>query len=333
MAITNPGDAVILESQAYGFAEGFLRTIEQFEDGEESSDRPHSLQVFDCPGDGEGLQPDKLLELLEGWPQGKPMPKLLYTVPTGSNPTGATLTEDRRRKVLKICHRFGIPILEDDPYYPIFYSDKPRPRSFFSLEKEVTGVSGLVIRSDSFSKILSSGMRLAFLSGPPAVVDAVVTYASNTNLQPPSTTQGIALKLLQHWGPEGLIAHCERCAFIFGSEKRAMRCVTHRVAAFYKRRRDVIEALAKESLSDIAEWTTPEVRLGSLGSANAMLTIWAGGHVRTLNFCILDDSEQLMLSSSSSSSKSLLATRSLSYAKRPSKQASSLRQVPCVASL
>ena len=121
---------------------------------------------------------------------------------------------------------------------------------------------GRVIRFDSLSKVLSAGMRIGFLSAPQAIVDAVLlhvrlssvlssieaplmpcfdaTQTMNSNLQPPTFTQVLSLRLLEFWGYEKLRAH------------------TDRIGEFYRAKRDVFERLMHKHLDGLAEWDTPE---------------------------------------------------------------------------
>ena len=120
---------------------------------------------------------------------------------------------------------------------------------------------GRVVRFDSFSKILSSGMRLGFITAPKAICDAMDLVTANTkcfyplftvsnveptnylfprilrviSLQTPSTTQMMVFALLRQWKTDGLLEHCKR------------------VSAFYLAKRDMFE----EHLGDVAEWATP----------------------------------------------------------------------------
>ena len=75
---------------------------------------------------------------------------MLYTIPTGSNPTGYTLSEERRSQLLDIAAAHGLIVLEDDPYYFLQYSPEP-VQSLFSMAPD------RVLRFDSFSKVTSSG--------------------------------------------------------------------------------------------------------------------------------------------------------------------------------
>src|SRR5258708_35792370 len=119
----------------------------------------------------------------------------------GSNPTGATIPTNRRREILQLAREHDFLILEgkqplhikisslkcgrspfpfpDDPYYYLYYSDDPRPPSYFSLERELPEV-GRVIRFDSLSKIISAGLRMGFVSGPVPVLQAIDLYVRDS---------------------------------------------------------------------------------------------------------------------------------------------------------
>ena len=124
----------------------------------------------------------------------------------------------------------------------LYYGDEPRPRSYWSLEQEVLGASemGRVIRTDSWSKIVSSGMRIGFAQGPKPILDVIECFTGNTNLQPSSLTQAIALKLVDRWGVDGFVDHARR------------------VAAFYKAKCAEFDRIARKHLGDVADWTTPQ---------------------------------------------------------------------------
>ena len=70
--------------------------------------------------------------------------------------------------------------LTDDPYYYLYYSDAPRPLSYFSLERELPEV-GRVLRFDSLSKIVSAGLRMGFVSGPAPLVQTIDLYVRACN--------------------------------------------------------------------------------------------------------------------------------------------------------
>ena len=84
-----------------------------------------------------------------------------------------TATEARRREVLALAREHDFLILEDDPYYYLYFGAAARPPSYFALEPQVLPKVGRVLRFDSLSKILSSGIRIGFMCAPEAVMNVV----------------------------------------------------------------------------------------------------------------------------------------------------------------
>ncbi|KAI0775155.1 PLP-dependent transferase [Trametes elegans] len=224
-ALVNPGDVALIEAPVYA---GVIPIFHQT-----------GCEMIEVNTDEHGTDTKGLRELLENWPKSKPKPKVLYTVPYGCNPTGVTTTLERRLEVLELARTHNFLILEDDPYYYLYFGSAPRPPSYFTLEKDQPEV-GRVVRFDSLSKVLSSGMRIGFISAPQVIVDAVILHTMTSNLQPPTLTQVLALRLLKEWGFERLRAHVDR------------------VAQFYRAKRDVFERLMRKHLQGLAEWNTPE---------------------------------------------------------------------------
>ncbi|KAI0649056.1 PLP-dependent transferase [Trametes meyenii] len=224
-ALLNPGDVALIEAPIYAGVFPIFHST--------------GSEMIEINTDGHGTDTKSLRKLLEEWPANKPKPKVLYTVPFGSNPTGMTTTLERRLEVLELAREHNFLILEDDPYYYLYFGDAPRPPSYFTLERDQPEV-GRVIRFDSLSKVLSSGMRIGFLSAPQVIVDAVVLHTMTSNLQPPTLTQVLALRLLKEWGYDGLRSHVGR------------------VARFYHAKRDAFESLMRKHLEGLVEWITPE---------------------------------------------------------------------------
>merc|ERR1719228_3139626 len=146
------------------------------------------------------MMPDNLKQVLEGIVERRdPLPKFLYINPTGANPTGTVLPLDRRREIYKLCSQYNLILLEDDPYYYLQFEEKHlRPPSFFSLDTE-----GRVVRFDSFSKILSSGIRLGFVTGPKPVIERIMLHMQVSVLHASSLSQVLVSNLLEQWGSEG----------------------------------------------------------------------------------------------------------------------------------
>ncbi|KAL2270583.1 hypothetical protein VTJ83DRAFT_2767 [Remersonia thermophila] len=224
---TDPGDAVMLETPAYPGISAFLRADQ--------------MELVEIGSGRDGIDPAHLERVLESWPRDRELPRVLYTVPTGSNPTGVTCTEANKAQVLRLAKRFNFIIFEDDAYYYLNFEENPakRARSYLALEQEVNGETGRVMRFDSLSKIVSAGMRLGILTGPVQAVQRVVKITENVNLQPSSTTQVLALSLFRNWGYQGFLEHCTKAA------------------DFYRRKRDVFAAAAERHLRGRATWEAP----------------------------------------------------------------------------
>ncbi|TFK92697.1 PLP-dependent transferase [Polyporus arcularius HHB13444] len=225
VALVNPGDAVLVESPLYA---GVMPTFEALH-----------CEFFAVPTDSKGIRSDALRSTLENWPAGKPKPKILYTVPYGGNPTGMTAVKERRQEVLALAREHNFLILEDDPYYYLYFGEAARPPSYFTLERELPEV-GRVIRFDSLSKILSAGIRIGFACGPEPIMTVIDMHTAVASLQTPSLTQAITFALLDSWGYDNFKTH------------------THTVSQFYREKRDVFEKYMKKYLDGLAEWDRPE---------------------------------------------------------------------------
>ncbi|KAJ4482362.1 TdiD protein [Lentinula aciculospora] len=228
-ALVEAGDAIFLESPTYP---GVLPIVQAL-----------GCNIIQIPSDADGIDPSSIVSLLADWPKDKPCPKLLYTIPFGSNPTGSTTTPVRRLEVLRLARLYNFIILEDDPYYHLYYGDMPRPASYFALERKVGGELGRVLRFDSFSKIVAGGLRLGWATGPEALVSAIDLHGSSSNLQASGMSQMLVLKLLRHWGIEGFLAHTAMCA------------------QFYGEKRNLFEKYLQRHLKGLAEWSTPNASM------------------------------------------------------------------------
>ncbi|KAG9043604.1 hypothetical protein FS837_009336 [Tulasnella sp. UAMH 9824] len=220
-ALLNPGDPVFIEAPVYG---GVIPILEALR-----------CELVEIPTDAEGVKTADLRTMLESWPEARLRPRVIYTVPYGCNPTGTTASLERRKELLALARQYDFLILEDDPYYYLYYGEQERPPSYFKLETEDGHPVGQVVRFDSLSKILSAG----FVSGPSLVVDAIATHTSSANLQTSSTSQAIAFAMLSHFGYEGFEKHTEH------------------VSRYYRQKRDVFEAAMNKHLTGLVEWSTP----------------------------------------------------------------------------
>lgn len=115
---------------------------------------------------------------------------MLFLNPTYQNPTGTTLDLERRRRILEICSKFGIAIVEDDPYSITGYDGTSIP-SMKSMDKE-----GLVLYVSSLTKIIASGLRIGWILGPQTVINHLADVKQQFDFSHPSLPQLIAAKLL-----------------------------------------------------------------------------------------------------------------------------------------
>lgn len=118
-------------------------------------------------------------------------PKLLYTVPTFSNPTGNTYSAENRKGIVELCSRYGVPVIEDDPYGKLRFSGNPvPPMKAFDTENIVTYIT-------SFSKIVSPGIRMALACGNPEVIRKMTICKQGQDLHTSALSQVIVEEFLK----------------------------------------------------------------------------------------------------------------------------------------
>ena len=136
----DPGDHVALENPSY------LGAIQAFDS--------YQARYLTVDTDEDGMLPDSLERVLG---QAEPLPKFVYLVPNFQNPTGRTLSAERRERIVRICEHYDVPIVEDDPYGELQFEGEPA-RSLISYDSNAT-----IIYSGTGSKIVAPGMRIAWL--------------------------------------------------------------------------------------------------------------------------------------------------------------------------
>ncbi len=211
-ALARPGEKVLVESPAYF---GFLSLLRALE-----------IHAIPVPMDEEGLLPDALERLVL-----RERPRLLYTTPTFHNPTGVTMTLERRRRVLEVAGRYGLPIVEDDIFHALSYRPGT-PAPIRALDER-----GLVYHVDSFSKSFLPGLRIGYVVAPRAQrrVIASLHYAA---------TLGNA-QILQR----ALALFLDRGRY----DAHLRRVVPH-----YRRRRDALLRALKTTMPRGVSWTEPD---------------------------------------------------------------------------
>ncbi|KXS11878.1 kynurenine/alpha-aminoadipate aminotransferase [Gonapodya prolifera JEL478] len=221
------GDCVLCDAPTFTGALTPLRTI--------------GAVPVDVATDGDGVIPEALEAVLSGWDEAKSgkRPRVFYTVPTGGNPTGISTIAERKAKVLEICGKYEVLILEDDPYYFLQFTPE-LVQSYFSLAHAAPPTPcPPVLRFDSFAKLLSAGARVSWLSGPKELVALFDCFTMGTIGHGSIFAQAALNAVVRNMGFDGFLAH------------------TREVCAFYKKRRDVVLGLAQKYLSATCEWKDP----------------------------------------------------------------------------
>ncbi|RHA39631.1 aminotransferase-like domain-containing protein [Cellulomonas rhizosphaerae] len=164
----DPGDVVVAEAPSYVGALGVFRA--------------YQADVVHVPIDEHGLVPAALEETLASLAATGRRVKFLYTVPNFHNPAGVSLSTERRPAVLAIARRYGVLVLEDNPYGLLGFEGEPRP-AIRSMDDEG------VLYLGSFSKTFAPGYRVGWVVAPHAVREKLVLASESAILCPSSASQ------------------------------------------------------------------------------------------------------------------------------------------------
>ncbi|MCM3595626.1 PLP-dependent aminotransferase family protein [Metabacillus idriensis] len=216
-----PGDVVVMEAPTYPGA------IDVF--------RGRGATILTVPVDSDGMRVDLLQNLCD-----KYNPKIIYTVPTFHNPTGAVMSTKRRRQILEIAKSTQCLVIEDDPCSEIYFERKP-PASMKSLDKD-----GHVIYLKGLSKILAPGCRIGILAASGSIFKRLLAAKANTDLGSPLLTQ--------------------KAIIPFITSKRMMDHLKKLRTALKIRRDLVLEILSQHSPEEVS-WFIPK------GGLNVWLTL------------------------------------------------------------
>ena len=176
-------DVVLAEGPSYVGAIGIFRHYE--------------AHIEHVETDHDGLQPEALKEAIERLKaQGRKI-KFLYLVPNFANPSGVTLAAKRRAKIVELCRKNGILVLEDNPY-GLLYFDKKVPDALRSIDDNV-------IYLGSFSKILAPGFRVGYVLAPPAIREKLVLAQESAILCPSMFSQSMISEYLESSDWQGQI--------------------------------------------------------------------------------------------------------------------------------
>ena len=172
----SPGDKVIVEAPT------FLATIQCF--------RLYGAHLIGAPIDANGVDVDRLEQLIA-----EHKPKLVYLIPTFGNPSGATLSLERRLRVLELAARTRTLVVEDDPYGELYFDQAPPP-SLLALSEQVSGSRDYLVHCGSLSKILSPGLRVGWMIAPPELLARATMCKQFSDAHTSNLTQAIGAHYL-----------------------------------------------------------------------------------------------------------------------------------------
>ncbi|KAL0490892.1 2-aminoadipate aminotransferase [Acrasis kona] len=223
------GDTIIVETPCYTGALAALTPLEP--------------NIITTPIDANGIIPELLEDIIKGHYAKNPTKKIkfLYCVPTGQNPSGATLTIDRKKKIYELATRYDFLILEDDPY---FYLNLEVRQQNVPLSSDVSFLSmdldGRVLRFDSLSKVLSSGLRIGWVTGHKELVERIHLHMQTNSLHTSGLSQKTVSKLLGTvWGVKGLENHVDL------------------IQSLYRKQRDLFVKIIDKHLSQYVTYSVP----------------------------------------------------------------------------
>ena len=207
----DPGDVVVVESPTY------LGGIMAF--------RGYEADVRGVPMDADGMRVDVLADMLAGGLR----PKIVYTIPDYQNPTGLSMSAERRTELAGLARRYGFLICEDVAYRELGFGAPP-PASLWSLAPDV------VLQAGTGSKIFFPGVRLGWAAGPQQVIGRLVVAKQNSD----QCSGALGQRMFEEYGRAG---HLDR------------QIVASR--ALYARRAELVTQALAAHMPDGTTWTTP----------------------------------------------------------------------------
>nr|WP_183984820.1 PLP-dependent aminotransferase family protein [Deinobacterium chartae] len=173
----DPGDVVVVERPTY------LAALQVF--------GLYQARVEGIEGDAEGMRTDLLEAFLE-----RERPKMIYLITNFSNPTGATLSLERRRHLLELAARHGVMVIEDDPYGELVFDAQASLPPLWALADEVPGAKPWTVYLSSLSKIVAPGLRVAWMALPEWLYGKVTIAKQATDLHTSTLSQATAAHYL-----------------------------------------------------------------------------------------------------------------------------------------
>ncbi len=211
--LVKPGMRVLVEAPTYDRPIKILRRL--------------GAEIVGIPMDDDGLEVDALEQALRDGDK----PAFVYTIATFQNPSGRTLSEDRRRRVAELAREHDVLVLEDDPYGLVRY-EGTAPSTIFDLAR-----GERVVYASSFSKTIAPGVRVGYFVLPAALATEIEALAVSTYISPPFLTQATVHEFIRRGNFEPNL---------------------DRVSGLLKARRDAMLEALEEHMPEGAMWSRPE---------------------------------------------------------------------------
>ncbi len=228
----NPGDKILVEAPTY------LGALQAW--------NAYGAEYVTIPGDENGMVVEDLEDLFASGI------KLIYALPNFQNPTGITLSLERRKVIIDLAAKYNVPIVEDDPYGRLRYEGEPIKPLYTISAESGKPYNGNVIYISSFSKILSPGFRLAWIIAPKEVISKLVQAKQGTDLHTGTFSQVIAYEVCKE---DFLENHIKK------------------IRSVYSERRDVMLDTLAEHMPEGVKWSHP--------SGGLFLWVSLPGHIDT----------------------------------------------------
>ncbi|MDB5101981.1 MAG: aminotransferase class [Cyanobacteria bacterium RYN_339] len=209
----DPGDEVVVGNPTFL---GALQCFNGFQ-----------AKIVTAPTDAHGMKIEALARILENR-----KPKFIYAIPNFENPTGNSMSEDRKAELYSLARVHGVPILEDDPYGDLYFG-ATRPSTLKSLDHDNEGV--ILLRT--FSKVLSPGLRVGYAVLPQEVQTRVLPAKQSADLHTTALAQVMIHEYLKTGALEGHLSN---------------------IRQVYHRRRDLMLAAMAKHFPTGCHWTKPD---------------------------------------------------------------------------
>jgi 2-aminoadipate transaminase len=216
----NRGDRILVESPTY------LGALQAW--------NAYGAEYVAVPSDENGMITDELESALRCGP------KFIYVLPNFQNPTGATISLDRRKQIVRLADQYGVPIIEDDPYGQLRFEGENIPPVEVldsDMRNEPGEYTGNVIYLSTFSKILAPGIRLAWIVAPNEVINKLNLAKQGMDLHTATFNQYVAYEVGKHGFFDRHVKH---------------------ICQVYRERRDVMLETLEEHMPEGVRWTHPQ---------------------------------------------------------------------------